>query len=74
MTAIAKLHKPICQETVDILSECLEMAKRGEFLDVVVVGNVNDADGLGFYRAAKFEDRWRLLGALEYAKDGVHRA
>lgn len=74
MTAIAKLQKPVCQETIDILSDCLEMAKRGEFMDVVVVGNVNDNDGLGFYRCAKFEDRWRLLGALEYAKDGVHRS
>jgi hypothetical protein len=74
MISVAKLQKPICQETVDILSECLEMAKRGEFCDVVVVGNVNDNDGPGFYRASKFEDRWRLLGALEYAKDGVNRA
>ena len=73
MTAIAKLQKPVCQETVDILSECLEMAKRGEFTDVVVVGNINTSDELGFYRAAKFEDRWRLLGALEYAKAGVNR-
>ena len=73
MTSIAKLQKPVCQETVDILNECLEKAMRGEFLDIVVVGNVNDNNGLGFYRAAKFEDRWRLLGALEYAKHGVQR-
>jgi hypothetical protein len=74
MTAITKLQKPVCQETVDILSECLAMAKRGEFLDVVVVGNVSDKNELGFYRCSSFKDRWRLLGALEYAKDGVHRS
>ncbi|MAM60859.1 hypothetical protein [Maritimibacter sp. UBA3975] len=70
---IVPIDKDVDADTVDLIETVLAMAKRGELRDVVVVGAVNDEDGTGFYRAASFSDRWRILGALEYAKEGVHR-
>lgn len=62
------------QDVIDVLEAALEMARAGNLVDVVVVGSVKDSDGIGYWRAAEYMDRWRILGALEYAKDGVHRS
>lgn len=57
---------------IEILEELLEQARRGEINDLVVVASVKDADGPYFYSFSEFKDRWRILGALEYAKSGVN--
>jgi hypothetical protein len=54
-----------------VLEEILEWARAGHVCDIVVVGN--HAEDGEFFRNANFEDRWRMLGALEYAKDAVNR-
>lgn len=71
--AIVAIPRDVDSVTIAALSDALELAKKGELLDVVIVGALNDADGPGYYRNAAFQDRWRMLGALEYAKDGVNR-
>lgn len=60
--------------SVEILEIALDMAKKGQIRDVVLVASIKDGDGPGYYRAAEFQDRWRILGALEYAKDCIHQA
>ena len=59
------------RETVEVLQDLLSKAKRGEIRDFVVVCSVNDEESNGYLRHALYKDRWRLLGALEYAKDAV---
>lgn len=44
----------------------------GEVTDCVVV--FNDRENACYERYASFNDRWRILAAIEYAKDAVHRA
>ncbi|MDG4650112.1 hypothetical protein P6F26_16815 [Roseibacterium sp. SDUM158017] len=61
------------EEIIDLLELALEMAKQGVIQDVVVVASIKDEDGPAFWRGGEFNDRWRILGALEYAKDMVHR-
>jgi hypothetical protein len=59
------------QETVEIIEDLLGKAKRGEIRDFVVVCSVKDEESNGYLRHCQFNDRWRLLGAIEYAKDSV---
>lgn len=60
---------------VELLERWLARAKSGELRSVVLVGDVIDGDGPGYINAASFEDRWRMLGALEYAKFSMnHRS
>lgn len=58
-------------ETIDVLTNLLEKAGRGEIRDIVIVCSVNDLEGNGYLRHAIYKDRWRLLGAIEYAKSAV---
>jgi hypothetical protein len=51
------------------LRELADRMERNEILDIVVV--FNDKEARGFESFGDFQDRWRLLGALEYAKAGV---
>lgn len=63
------------QEIIDLLSEWLDMARRGEITDIVVVGAIKTPGHEPEYmRANNFTDRWRILGALEYAKASVENA
>lgn len=73
VTALRIVEDTPDQDVIDALETALEMARAGQLVEVVIVGNVKDADGPGYWRSAAFDDRWRLLGALEYAKDAVHR-
>lgn len=41
----------------------------GEITELVAV--YNDLEGSCFASVGHFDDRWRLLGALEYAKQSV---
>lgn len=67
---IKRLEKPIDNNLVEVVESLLADVKAGNVTDIVVVGN-HVADGC-FFRSSVFADRWRLLGALEYAKDGIH--
>ena len=51
------------------LRELAERILDGSVVDVVVV--CNDVDGPFYQSWGHFDDRWRILGALEYAKQGV---
>ncbi len=44
--------------------------ERGEISEAVLV--YNNREDTCFESWGHFEDRWRLLGALEYAKSGVN--
>ena len=68
---VVSIQKQPDDESIELLQEMIELAQRGELSDIVVVGCINDADGPGFIRSASFKDRWRLLGAIEYAKGAV---
>lgn len=70
-TQIKQIERRVDPEMVEMLENVLADVKAGRLTDVVIVGN-HIADG-GFFRSAVFADRWRLLGALEYAKDGINR-
>lgn len=57
-------------ELAEYLRELAERAENGDIGNIVIVF---DDVGEGCYeRHANFEDRWLLLGALEYAKDAIH--
>jgi hypothetical protein len=51
------------------LRELADRVERNEILDIVVV--LNDRENRAFESYGNFQDRWRLLGALEYAKSMV---
>ena len=53
------------------LADITRRAEAGEIQDIVIVASVKDDEGPGYMRASEFADRWRILGALEYAKDSV---
>lgn len=59
-------------EAADILREYADRIERGEISEIVIV--CNDRENSNFERFGHFNDRWRLLGALEYAKAAVHEA
>lgn len=61
-------------EVVSLLEDALARAKAGQLQDVVLVASIVDSAGPAYFRVADFLDRWRILGALEYAKDSIHRA
>lgn len=56
------------QGVVEVLEECLELAKSGELRSVAVVG---DTRGNMIFRHCAFEDRIRLLGHLTMVVDKV---
>lgn len=52
------------------LREMADQVEAGEVTEFVVVAN-NKAE-VCFFAIGCFDDRWRILGALEYAKQTVH--
>lgn len=52
------------------LREIADRCEKGEITEILVV--LHDAAGSCFESNVEFTDRWRLLGALEYAKAAVH--
>lgn len=52
------------------LRDLAEKLESGEVTEIVVVANLR-AEGC-YQRMANFDDCWKLLGALEYAKQTVH--
>lgn len=59
-------------EAAEYLRDLAERMQRGEISELVVV--TNDRENNHFERFGHFNDRWRLLGALEYAKTAVFNA
>lgn len=53
------------------LREYADQIESGEIVNCIVV--CEHANGGVMERAGDWNDRWRLLGALEYAKDAVHK-
>ena len=52
------------------LREMADAVERGDISEYVFVAN-NVGDKC-FTSVASFTDRWRILGALEFAKAGIH--
>lgn len=60
-------------EAADNLIDIAERVRRGELTDMVIVASSKKGGADGFFmRYSNFSDAWRLLGALEYAKQSVH--
>lgn len=53
-------------DAAEYLRELATRCEAGELTDLVIVYNRKDEKVVGSW--AEFEDRWRILGALEYAK------
>ena len=68
------LPRRVNENAVEMLASALEMAKRGELTECVVVAAVVDESGLCYFGQAAFTDRWRLLGALQHAISTVDEA
>lgn len=63
LVPIAKAGNP---EMANWLREIADRVASGDVTEIAIVGN--DRDHCMFFRHASFTDRWRLLGALEHAK------
>lgn len=70
LVELPKKEDPRWKEAASFLHDLAERAAKGDILDIVVV--FNDKEEACFSSWGDFSDRWRLLGALEYAKAGVH--
>lgn len=58
-------------ETATFLRELADRCDAGEITECVIV--YNDKTEAAFASYGHFDDRWRILGALEYAKATVHQ-
>lgn len=56
----------------EYLRECADRVVAGDISELVVISN--DRENNHFERFGHFNDRWRLLGAIEYAKTAVFEA
>ena len=69
---VVTLRNPASEEMRDAavwLREYADRCERGELTEIAVVAfNAHENE---YERRASFDDRWRLIGALEYAKAGV---
>lgn len=57
------------EETAQRLREIADRCEKGHITEIVIV--LHDAEEKVFERYATFDDRWRLFGALEYAKTTI---
>lgn len=58
------------KESADIFRETADRIESGAITEFVVVAN--DTEEGVFVSKGVFKDRWRILGALEYAKQTIH--
>jgi hypothetical protein len=56
-------------EAAEYLRDLADRFEAGDISEAVIV--LNDREGGHFESWGHFDDRWRLLGALEYAKQGL---
>lgn len=59
------------KDDAEYLRQLADRVERGDIADIVIV--FDDRVDQCFATYVNFTDRWRILGALEYAKNGVHR-
>lgn len=69
---VTALKRPGDPELASRLRELADKVESGDVREVAVVAD--DQGERVFWGMANFDDRWRLLGALEYAKSKVHEA
>lgn len=60
------------KDAADYLRVLAKRVENGEIKQVVTV--CNDREAACFERFGHFENRWEILGALEYAKSAVYDA
>jgi hypothetical protein len=73
MSNVVALKREADPFIVELLERWVDMAKAGRLQSVCIVGEAaDDEDGPCYMNAASFDDRWRMLGALEYAKFNVN--
>jgi hypothetical protein len=58
-------------DTAECLRDLANKLEKGECRNVMVIGDIHTEKV--FIRSGDWEDTWRLLGAIEYAKEGVLR-
>lgn len=56
----------------DEIRDMADAIERGDIIEWVMVAN--DRASQVYMNHSKFEDRWRMLGALEYARSGLLKA
>ncbi len=56
-------------EAASTLRELADRFEKGEITEAVIVYNDRERTCLGSW--GFYDDRWRMLGALEYAKSGL---
>jgi len=64
-----KAKKPMI-DAAGWLRDIADRCENGDVSEIVVV--LQDAEGSYFESNVEFTDRWRMLGALEYARAAVH--
>jgi hypothetical protein len=73
MTNPVKLQPRESTEIIAMLEDMLEMARRGDVHELVIVASIREGDTPLFLRNSTFNDGWRMLGALRYAEEAVLR-
>lgn len=71
--SITPIPKQVNEDIVEVLEEMLKKAKAGEVVELVMCANLKDEHD-GYFRFCNMEDRWRMVGALEYMKQSIHNA
>lgn len=74
MAEIVELKRKMPESMADASGYLRNLADRcdaGTVTELIVVANINE-NGMEFERYGAWEDRWRVLGALEYAKSTVN--
>jgi len=69
---VQAFKRPGDPELAERLRELAEKVESGDVRDIVIVAD--DQGERVFWGMANFDDRWRLLGAIEYAKSKVFEA
>jgi len=63
------------EEMLRLVENARKDIESGYITELILVASVTDEDGPPAYVGrAEFTDRWRMLGALEYAKNIIHKA
>lgn len=70
--SVAALKRPGDPDFAATLREIADKVEAGDVREILVVAN--DQGENVFIGAGRFDDRWRILGALEYARGQVHES
>lgn len=69
---VSEIKREPNHDAIKILEELLALAQAGELTELAAAGNISSEGN--FFRGAAFNDRWRMIGALEYAKSAIDRS